>query len=153
MSTESSCLDCGAVIPLGRTVCGQACAARYNSKQTAHLRRSRARCKLCDRVTTLSGDLCRRHEKDRLIILGQVSGPVALRAWLIRERGRRCERCGNTHWLTQPIPLELDHINGNSTINMPDNIRLLCANCHSLTPTFKARNKGNGRASRRITPA
>ena len=30
-----------------------------------------------------------------------------------------------------------------------ENLRLICSNCDTLTPTYKGRNKGNGRFSRR----
>lgn len=43
----------------------------------------------------------------------------------------------------------LDHIEGDSTNNRRENLRLVCPNCDSQLPTFKARNRGNGRAWRR----
>lgn len=55
----------------------------------------------------------------------------------------QCEECG---WAVKSIdgriPLELDHINGNSSDNQLDNLRILCPNCHSLKPTHRGRNIG-----------
>ena len=34
---------------------------------------------------------------------------------------------------------------GNFENNSETNLTLLCPNCHSLTPTYKGANKGNGR--------
>ncbi len=52
-----------------------------------------------------------------------------------------CENCGTFEWLGQPAPLQLDHRDGNSRNNQIDNLRILCAMCHALTPTFAGKNK------------
>lgn len=54
----------------------------------------------------------------------------------------KCEICG---WASQSIdgriPLELDHINGDSHDNRIENLRILCPNCHSLQLTHRGKNK------------
>lgn len=52
----------------------------------------------------------------------------------------KCARCGIDQWLKEPIVLQLDHINGVNTDNRLENLRLLCPNCHSRTPTFTSKN-------------
>lgn len=66
-----------------------------------------------------------------------------LRKRLISEgyKSHRCENCDLTKWLEKPIPLELDHINGNHEDNSLHNLRLLCPNCHSTTSTYRGKNK------------
>jgi hypothetical protein len=54
---------------------------------------------------------------------------------------RVCSNCSSTTWLNEPIPLELDHIDGDNENNNFNNLRLLCPNCHALTPTYRGKNK------------
>lgn len=62
---------------------------------------------------------------------------------LIKERGYQCECCKLIEWLGHKIPLHEDHIDGNHFNHCKNNLRLLCPNCHALTPTWKGRNINN----------
>lgn len=42
-------------------------------------------------------------------------------------------------WAGAPLTLQLDHVNGDSRDNRVENLRILCPNCHSQTPTFCGR--------------
>jgi len=57
-----------------------------------------------------------------------------------------CQNCRISEWQGVSIPLELDHINGKSRDNRIENLRLLCPNCHSITPTWRGKNKNTGKA-------
>jgi 5-methylcytosine-specific restriction endonuclease McrA len=73
------------------------------------------------------------------------------RARMVEERGHQCEVCRGTEWMGQSIPLQIDHIDGNSDNNAPDNFRLICPNCHAQTPTYCGKNIGkNGQTKRAI---
>ena len=51
---------------------------------------------------------------------------------------------------TNVVPIEVDHKDGNVDNNSEENLRLLCPNCHALTPNFRNLNKGRGRSWRKI---
>jgi len=73
----------------------------------------------------------------------------AIRSILKLLRGDQCEVCKITEWNGDKIVFEVEHKDGNSDNNSPDNVCLICPNCHSQTPTYKGANKGNGRHFRR----
>lgn len=68
------------------------------------------------------------------------------REYLLEQASYQCTQCGwkEINKTTGKSPLEIDHIDGNASNCQHDNLRVLCPNCHSLTPTYKALNKGNG---------
>lgn len=70
-----------------------------------------------------------------------------LRKYLIEKYDNKCSICGwnKKHPSTGVVPLEVDHIDGDSENNLEKNLRLLCPNCHALTPYYKNMNKGKGR--------
>jgi 5-methylcytosine-specific restriction endonuclease McrA len=51
-----------------------------------------------------------------------------------------CSQCGIFEWLGRPLALQIDHINGIHNDWRVENLRMLCPNCHSQTPTFAGRN-------------
>lgn len=66
-----------------------------------------------------------------------------LRERLLDEgvKTHRCECCGLTEWVGNPIPLELHHVNGIRNDQRIENLRLLCPNCHALTENYRGKNK------------
>ena len=70
-----------------------------------------------------------------------LKGKQQIRQALIRERGYQCEYCKFSTWNDQPIPIEMDHINGNRMDDRIENLKLLCANCHAQTPTYRNRKR------------
>lgn len=75
-----------------------------------------------------------------------------IRRYLFEINDSRCLRphCrwGEVHPVTGKVPLTVNHINGDPYDNRPENVELICPNCHSLTPNYCALNKGSGRKRR-----
>lgn len=65
---------------------------------------------------------------------------------LIKENilENKCSCCGIDSWLGERIGLHLDHIDGDNSNHVLENLRLLCPNCHSQTDTYCGKNKIKG---------
>lgn len=74
----------------------------------------------------------------------------SIRAYLLKKYDNKCCICGwgERNPFTNKIPLEVEHIDGNSENNKESNLKIICPNCHSLTSTYKGANRGKGRYSR-----
>lgn len=53
-----------------------------------------------------------------------------------------CSWCGVSAWRGKPLSMQIDHINGINNDHRLKNLRMLCPNCHSLTDTHGAKNRG-----------
>jgi rubrerythrin len=119
------CLSCNSVIPFkGYTYthkyCNNQCQANYRSKQA--------------------------DERNKIkLSAGKLSSRPMIRRLLSESRGYRCECCGISEWQGKEIVLQVDHINGDPYNDKPNNLRLICPNCHSQTESFAGANRGNGR--------
>lgn len=160
--------------------CDQSCAAAYNNKKYPKRERKKylnAECINCGKPFSKNTyrvarkycpTECQRiyiHKKYiKRWLAGKESGNCGgkkslvyisshVREWLIETRGNKCEKCGwcKTHPLSGTIPVQVNHIDGNAYNTIPENLELICPNCHSLTPTYGGYNRGNGRRSRTET--
>jgi len=73
--------------------------------------------------------------------LDELIGTTQIKKRIVKEMGHKCSSCNLTEWKGKPIPLELEHIDGDNQNNSRENLTLLCCNCHALTPTWRRRNK------------
>lgn len=155
------CKECNGIIPYQGNIdrkifCGHSCSAIYYGRKRLVERKLKNlpvtnNCIDCGVSVTKTSIRCMSCNGVRKrATLETVKCPNVRRKLLIIERGHICESCNNGTWMGLPIPLEVDHINGDHKNNSTDNIRLLCPNCHAQTPTYKNKNKGNGRPGRMI---
>lgn len=80
---------------------------------------------------------------------------ATVRNGLLRDADYKCQdgRSGCNGWgMVNPKSgkscLTVDHIDGNCMNNSKENLVVMCPNCHSMTHTYGALNKGNGRKFR-----
>lgn len=156
-----TCLQCGSEVKnAGIKFCSRKCSATYNNKLRVSRSPDCLECGISMRGHTDNRKYCSKKceflYKKKLTFSKIESGnhgfsERTVKLYLIETNGEKCSTCGwkEVNKTTGKVPIELDHINGNCYDNNLDNVRLLCPNCHSLTPTFRALNLGSGREKRR----
>lgn len=170
------CLNCNTIIPYNKKTenkfCNKSCSASYNNRG---IRRHgnppvivskegkiipKPLCKECGKEcknirSTFCSPECHKsyqyQERVNAWILGKENPKSRdfFRRYLTETHGYKCSCCSISEWNGKSIVLEIDHIDGNSENNIPENLRFICPNCHSQTDTYKARNMGKGRHYRR----
>jgi hypothetical protein len=114
-----TCLNCGATKDSGTKYCNQACQQEFQYKERIR--------------KWLAGEINGKR--------GKTATAQWIKRYVIETRGHNCEDCGNTEWKGQPILLELEHVDGDFGNNKIENLKLLCLNCHGMTPTYRSKNR------------
>ena len=152
-----------------RTFCNSSCSASYNNKRKPSRIKPEQyfKCLNCDvEYVRRPNQIKKGHkiycskqcsinhrvqinleERNKQFTEGKLTRSYWLRRIFLEKDGNVCSCCKLTTWLDKPIPLWLDHINGNASNNSPENLRLICLNCDALGDTFGSKNYGKGRKS------
>ena len=165
-----SCLHCGndveTTLSENKKFCGNSCSASYNNKLNKKVKTVKSNCLNCDkpfyeRKKKYCDSKCQHEYNSKKVFKKIEEGVFCIdsketeskwfKKYLINKHGDKCMKCGwnEKNPVTGKVPIELEHKDGDSTNNNLSNLELLCPNCHSLTPTYKALNIGNGRHKRR----
>lgn len=148
------CRQCNELIPYNKrknVFCNHSCKATFLNKRRALSKV----CALCENVAVIERKHCidciktNKYNIFSRIKFDDLTTDSARRRRLLKEIGNKCNICENTVWRGQPIPVVLDHIDGNPTNNIRYNLRLICPNCDAQLPTYTGRNHGKGRWKRR----
>lgn len=138
--------------------CNHSCSAAFNNKGKRRHGTIPNNCTQCG-LKTYNDKFCSREcmlifnweeTKEQLLLIGidYSSANCIGKKYLIELHNGKCQICKFDEWQGKPVPLVLDHINGNPYDNNLGNLRVICHNCNAQTPTFAGRNKGNGRIAR-----
>lgn len=143
--------------------CNRSCAASFNNKKFVKRpgRVGPVECGFCHNILTSNQQKfcsrkCAGDEKTGAVLRRWIEDPSfgsnangtlkgAIKRALLEQAEWKCWQC---NWgepnpiLGRPI-LSIDHIDGNWKNNAWENLRVLCYNCHTLTPTFGILNKGS----------
>lgn len=155
------CPQCGTPLIYERRhlkFCNSSCAAKYNNP-FSHIKKNKKynTCLHCGKPTRnvkfcsneCSAEYVWNSTKLKIENNEGIVSQSVYRKYLIEKQGHVCKLCGITEWQGQPVPLVLDHVDGNSDNNDLSNLRMICHNCDALLPTFAGRNKNSARKYRR----
>lgn len=148
-------------IILKKKFCNRSCSVSYNNS----MRSIKLNCKHCGKQLSIGknkqfcSNKCHKEFQYSKYIKDWLSGKLVgykgkqfaicgyVRRFLLEQNNYSCSLCGwdKRHPVDNKPLVEIDHIDGDASNCTIKNLRVLCPNCHSMTHTFKNRNKNSKR--------
>ena len=136
----------------GGRFCSKSCANSRSFSEVSRLKKSLANKRRVKESGPWGGQVFFNHEKFRKTWKEKLQsrsweelGKDSRRNRVILEQEGSCGRCGANEWQGELLTLEIEHVNGNSSDCSRENMIALCPNCHSITNTWRGRNKQSNR--------
>jgi len=163
--------DCSNQIKYPNKFCSSKCSGKVNSTGKKHSEETKIKisignggngilsknsCLNCGNPTYIKfcNMKCKNEYESNKLILewldGKISGSqkdghytMYVKKYLFKKHNYKCSKCGwgEINPYSKIIPLQVHHKDGNRKNNNPNNVDLLCPNCHSLTETYNLGDK------------
>lgn len=166
-TNPSHCAGCGSILDYehrNNVFCSRSCATKFNNIKRANngwinpLKKQSDKCLLCGNPIPHGNNLycsltCftraqwdkrkKKIEETGLFPSSNLNetNRRIVRKYLEEKFGHICAICGKHEWNGKPIPLIVDHIDGDATNHAVSNFRLICPNCDSQTDTYKFKHR------------
>lgn len=153
------CFGCGKETNNSK-FCSRICSGKYQNRNTKKLE-LHVFCLNCGNQTynkKFCNNTCCWEYKNRLTLekwkKGEDNGTTGfgeikkvVRKYILDKFNHACVECGwsKINPKSGKVPVQIEHKDGNFLNNKEENLTVLCPNCHSLTSTYMALNRGNGR--------
>ena len=164
------CFSCGECLPLdrNRVFCDRICWRSFwdevQRPEKAALKKTQ-RCRRCEVLVSRGSVHCspcfqliRKEKRIQDWLRGVWNGADesneyalsrSIRNYLLAQANFECSRCGfGERHPDGSCILQINHIDGHANNHAPENLEVLCPNCHALTETHGGRNRGRGRPGR-----
>ena len=148
---NSHCLNCNKKLTgrYQKKYCSVSCGTKYSAQKYTSKKCNYCKDyflpyysaqKFCSRKCF---NLNRKYQTKQRILNGTCTKTNSIKDYLIKKNGHQCEICNLIEWNSQSIPLDIHHINGDSSDNNLSNLIILCPNCHRQTDNYGFKNFGN----------